>query len=102
MMDGGAFEILWTSHGSPGDPDSWSIQRRPFAPDGSAAADQSPVNTSTVWGARPLDASMTRHGDMVAAWDTHAFEVRARIFRNTLFVDGLETGGVTRWSLAQP
>jgi hypothetical protein len=101
-MDGGAFEVLWTSEGSPGAPDQWSVERRPFAPNGTLAGDQSSVSASLVSGTLPADAAMNRHGDAVAAWSASAPEVRARIFRTTLFVDGFETGGTSAWSAAQP
>ena len=103
-MDGGGFEILWTSEGSPADPDHWSVQRRPFAAGRQPGRRRDPGQHDPAPGAGApgLDASMTRHGDMVAAWDAWAFEVRARVFRNTLLVDGFETGGASAWSFAQP
>ena len=69
IMDGGAFEVFWTSEGSPGDPDQWSVERRPFAPDGTPAGDQSSVSTSPVLGTLPADAAMNRDGDAVASWN---------------------------------
>jgi hypothetical protein len=103
IMDGGAFEIIWLSDGSSGDPDHWSIQRRAFASDGTPIGAQEEFNTTIIGaGERPSEMSMNRNGDFVAAWDAWAFEVRARIYRNTLFVDGLESGGLSAWSAAEP
>lgn len=102
IMDGDAFEVFWTSEGSPGDPDQWSVERRPFAPDGTPAGDQSSVSTGPVLGTLPADAAMNHNGDAVASWNASAPEVRARIFRTTLFVDGFETGSISQWSSAQP
>jgi len=40
---------------------------------------------------------MNRHGDFVATWGVDGFHIRARIFRNTLFVDGFESGDLWAW-----
>jgi len=103
VMDGGAFEVVWSSYGSPADPDHWSIQRQAFTSDGGPSGGQGQVNTTVVYtqGGAP-GLSMSRHGDFVATWGVDGFHIRARIFRNTLFIDGFESGDTSLWSVSVP
>jgi hypothetical protein len=88
VMNGGAFEIAWTSRGT-----EWSVQRQAFAADGAPTGSQQQVNTTTIgWSFLRSQLSMNRHGDFVVVWDG-GWTIRARIFRNTLFADGFETWG---------
>ncbi len=107
----GGFVVAWESLGSPGSDSSyWSVQARRFTSEGIPLGAQFQVNAYTTgdqFGPRVVALS---DGDLVVAWtsdgsygsDTSDTSVQARRLRTPFFMDGFESGDLSRWSSALP
>lgn len=103
----GGFVIAWNSHGSPeSDGDGFSVQARLYAADGAPIGDQFQVNTHTPGYQWTPSVATGPGGLLVATWSGRDSSpgsdpgpsIQARRFRDSLFVDGFESGDTSRWS----
>lgn len=107
----GGFVVAWQSESSTGsDSSSYSVQAQQVTADGSLAAAEFQVNTSTYAYQKYASVASLGYEGFVVVWesyesagtDSSSYSVQMQRLTNWLFADGFESGNTLAWSAAVP
>jgi len=110
MEAAGDVVLSWSQQRSPATKSGIDVWGRRFALDGAPLGSEFRLNSYTTGDQRDVRIVLAENGDLVAVWqsegstggDTSGTSIQARRFRLPFFIDGFESGNLTRWSSSLP